>query len=234
MAITYSGSDESEDVTGGPNTLDWETEINIGTLTNGFLVVNVAFIVTGTVDPGDCIIKWDGVELDAAAEEMASYHYCGLYYLTAPANGTNTLEVDVDVGGGAVFLDGWVSASWYEGVNQTQASVLDDSDSLDDTGDPALELQPTQDNELLISVFLSESNDALTVGTGETQIANFDMGGDVCGDSYAIQTSKANQTMDWTGTDADYQICVASFLAAAAAAGDLPPWYMPYSRRLRV
>ena len=193
--------------------------VNIGTRTNGLLVVGVGLYNTNpSWTPYVSTMTYAGTSMSQATADTisngATDYITELWYLTAPTNGTNNLVVTFNASQAGRFF---IIASWYDGANQTQASVLGNTNKGNGTTDPSVSLTPPEDNCLIVSHYFSEANSELTVGSGETKIAGYDFGGQVSGGSYVIQTTAGAQTVDWSGTDAYWSMCVASFKQLAGS-----------------
>lgn len=208
MAISYVGALENATAGASPKTV----AVNIGTRTNGLLVVAVCFYDNNMSTPA---VTYAGTTMSLASEYPTtnSVYHVALYYLANPTNGDNNLVLTWT----GTNLNMYVLASWYDGVAQT--SPLDQVVTGTGTTDPSLNITPTEDNELIVSHYYSAANDELAVGSGETKIDGYDFGADVTGGSYAIQTTAGTQTVDWSGVDSTWYMVVASFKEAAAAGG---------------
>lgn len=217
MAITHGGDWEANvNPIGASGSIDWDDTFDIGTPTNGLLVVKLTYVATQ--DLSNLVIKWNGVELTQAVwDENGSMNVSGaIFYMMNPSSGSNTLEVNADISasGGAYY--GSIHVSWWNGVHQSAAK--DQDATATGSGDPSVDITPTENNELCVCIFLSAQNNVLSVGSGETLLDDHDYGGWVTGSSYAIQSTAGTQTMDWSGTDADdHGIWAASFKEASGA-----------------
>ena len=205
MAITYVGALEDATAGASPKTV----AVNIGTRTNGLLVVALCFYDNSLSTPA---VTYAGTSMTLASEYPTTngVYHVALYYLANPANGNNNLVITWT----GTSLAMYVLASWYDGAAQT--SPLDQVVTGTGSTDPSLNITPTADNELIVSHYYSGANDELTVGSGETKIDGYDFGADVTGGSYAIQTTAGTQTVDWAGVDDTWYMVVASFKQAAA------------------
>ena len=224
MAITPVSNQES--LTASP-TSPVTVAVDIGTRTNGLLVVGLGYFASNT---HSISITYGGVALTKIAEQpnnTAAYS-AALYYLAGPTDGANDLVITYTVDSGGALSNLYALASWYDGAAQT--SVLDQQNAGTGSTDPSLAITPTEDNELIVSQYFSADNDVLTVGAGETGINNYDIGNNVYGGSYAIQTTAGAQTIDFAGVDNTWQMVVASFKAAGGA----PPATVPMRTLLGV
>jgi hypothetical protein len=218
LAITFVSSAEKAYSSATPVTSDTQT-LDIGTRTNGLLVVGVG--IRGAAVTSVNGITWNGVALakaDAITNTVpANDGRSEVWYLAAPANGSNNLVVTFS----GDTTQYYIVTSWYDGAHQTQASVLDDTATGTGSTDPSVDIVPTQDNDLIVSLYISETNTPDTVGTGETLLQDHDFGAFVAGASYAIQTTAGTQTVDWTGVDDEWSMTVASFKVPAGGAAQL-------------
>jgi len=205
LAISYVGALEDATAGSSPKTI----AVDIGTRTNGLLVVAVCFYDNAMTISS---VTYAGTAMSLASEYPTTngVYHVALYYLANPTNGNNNLVLTWT----GSNLSMYVLASWYDGVAQT--SPLDQVVTGTGSTDPSLSITPTVDNELIVSHYFSEANNELTVGAGETKIDGYDWGGDVTGGSYAIQTTAGAQTVDWAGTDSTWYMVVASFKEEAA------------------
>jgi len=216
MPITYVSSGEqfvSNDATPITYTVD------IGTRTNGLLLVFVGTI--DTVTHTHHTPTWNGVAMDVAStyiKETATgiFQRVSLFYLVNPTNGSQTFSVGHEEGATDIATGSYCIAAWFDGALQTQATVLDDSESGEGSTDPSLTLTPTQNGELLVAFYASEADAILT--PGQTAIQTVDNGTRTMGASYLIQTVGGSQAMTWTGTDSNWIMVAASFKAVDATA----------------
>lgn len=215
MAITYVSNQENS--AGGGASSPWTISINIGTRTNGLLVVCLGGYLTG--GGFDAIsMTYAGVAL-AKDIEVNETQYVSVWHLAAPANGTNNLVITFTPTSGGVWFDAYVLTSWYDGAHQTQATVKDQTNSGTGSTDPTLSVTPTENNELLVGIYFSGQGTVLTTGADETILANESFGGQCTGGSYAIQTTAGAQAVNYSGNDAAWAEAVATYKQAAAAGG---------------
>lgn len=211
MAITYVSNAEDTTTGSSPQTIS----VDIGTRTNGLLVVGVSGSVTQTF--ASFTATYGGVNMSTpGVYREAGGLFAILFYLADPADGANDLVLTWSVNSGGSISYKHTLASWYDGANQTQAAVLDQHNENTGATDPTLDITPGEAGELIVSQYVSKANDVLTVGADETEINNWDQGANVTGGSYAIQTSAATQTINWAGADDTWVMAVASFKAAAS------------------
>lgn len=218
MAITFvSSAEQASTADASPLTFTFD----IGTRTNGLLVVLVA--VLDNVSHTQANPTWAGAAMGTAISEIAEvvtnvWLRTAIYYLANPTNGSNTFSVDYDDGGADAASSVFICAAWVDGAHQTQASVLDQAVGGTGATDPSVAIVPTQNNEIVFSIYMSNQG-ALLTADGETLIHDHDFGTRVAGASYIIQTTAGSQTMNWTGNDAGWKMVAASFKEAAAAGG---------------
>ena len=223
MAFTYAGKHEETPVTGGQTFTHTISDLNIGTPTDGLLVLKLVYYASANNATMDA--QWNGIDMGRAAwfDAGASARSAVIFYLTNPATGTNDLTIDFAVESGGSVLAGWASVSWYEGAHQTQGSVLDDAGTATGDADPTIELNPTEDNTLCVSTYYSETNNELTAGNSQTLLDEIDQGTRCAGAGYIIQTTAAAQTLSWAGADNLWVEAAANFFVPAGAPeADLP------------
>lgn len=230
MAITVGGSTES--ILLNSNTNPRTASFDIGTLTNGGLIV--PYLVFDTTARTVSSATWNSVGMSKIAEYSAGLAAgleteatVGILYLAAPTDGSQTLSVTLSgasAGTNTAFFPLWVNGF-------KQSSPLDDSDSADGDTDPSLTLQPTEDNTICVAIYYSDENNALTSDQG-TQYQNEDFGPRVAGAKYIIQTTAGDQVLSWSGVDADWVMSAANFKAEPAAGGGGKPW-LHYARMRR-
>lgn len=218
MAITIGSSTEKAYNSATMVPSDTQT-IDIGTRTNGLLVVSVSIrnnpptTVSGITWNGVALAKADAITNTVPANDLRSE----VWYLTAPNNGSNDLVVTFSADTGTYYI----VTSWWDGAHQTQASVLDATITGTGSTDPSADIVPTQDNDLIVSHYHSDTNIVCAVGTGETLLQEHDFGAHVAGSSYAIQTTAGTQTIDFTEADDQWSMTVASFKVPAGGAAQL-------------
>lgn len=213
MAITFVSSGEqntSNDASPFTYTVD------IGTRTNGLLVVFV-FTVDTTTHTQDTP-TWNGVAMGTATSAISEtvtgiFQRTSIYYLSNPANGSNTFSVNHEEGASDIATLSYIVAAWFDGANQTQASVLDQINSGTGSTDPSLAITPGTNNQLVVAAYASEADAVLTAA--HNLIQNQDQGTRTHGAQYVIQTTATTSTMSWSGTDANWIAVAASFKEAA-------------------
>jgi len=226
MAITYVSSFESN----VGNTIEGDyvdVTVNIGTRTNGLLLVMVANYDSNVSYASAATYNSVSMTRDTYRSYAAQYLSTTIFSLANPSNGSNTLRVTFS---GALYSAHSTSiyAAWFDGALQT--SPTDQVNNGEGTTDPSLVITPTQNGDVIVSVYYSQANGVLTVGSGETLIQDHSFGPRTTGCSYVIQTTAAAQTMDWAGTDDYWCMCVAAYKEVAGAAAYVP---YPFSRGAR-
>jgi len=215
-AITAVSSAEWQQVGDGINNT-FSNTFDIGTRTNGCIVVTTSLVGANARTFDD--ITWNGVSLTLAHSfARTTGRYLSIWFLTAPANGSNTLLLDFDGSGTFETSDQvYVTISWWDGCHQTQGSLEDQNADATGTGVATVNITPTEDNELMVGAYESENNTVLTAGTNETVLQDIDLGPRVAGSAYYIQTTAATEAFDWSSSGPDsWSIVVVSFRAAAA------------------
>lgn len=216
MAITFVSSGE-QTTTNDATPLTYT--VDIGTRTNGLLVVFVGTVDTITHTQSNP--TWNGVAMGTAANQISetvtstTFQRLAIYYLANPANGSNTFSVDYDDSGTDQPAIAYIVAAWFDGAHQTQASILDQFD--DDTGstDPSIPITPGTNNQLVVAMYASEADAVLTAA--HTNIQNQDHGTRTMGTQYVIQTTATTSTMSWAGVDSNWVAVAASFKESASA-----------------
>ncbi|KKK76669.1 hypothetical protein LCGC14_2861330, partial [marine sediment metagenome] len=182
MAITADA-----DTNGGENTTPYNH-----TCTGANLLLVVLVALRDGVDAVDGI-TYNSVALTQGHTRVGNGMQFDVWYLINPATGSNVIAVDTT----SIGNDYHTHAASFAGV--LQASPADDTgDGSADGANPAFDLIPSTDGQLLIGGHANEDGGAGTTGTGETTLSNNDDGVWSNGFSYAIQTSKATQSMNWT------------------------------------
>ena len=224
MAITYVGNQEDTNAAAtSPQTIS----VNIGTRTNGLLVVSFKAYCGNNLSA--LSMTYNGVSLTAGTRKTriisSPINYVAQhFYLVTPTNGTNDLVITWTLDFGSSFTAKHIVAMWFDGAKQDQATVLDQEVSGEGSTDPSVDITPSEDNELIIGSYFSAANNVLSVGSGETLINDWDAGSYVMGDSYVIQTAAGAQTVDFSGVDDNWIMVASSFRQyAAAAAASLAP-----------
>jgi hypothetical protein len=218
MAITFvSSGEQTTSNDGTPLTYT----VDIGTRTNGLLLVFVGTIDTATHTHSTP--TWNGTAMGLAASqisEMAASTFVriSMYYLSNPTNGSNTFSLAYSDGSTNAASVAYIVAAWFDGAHQTQASVLDQFD--DNEGgstDPSVAITPGTNNQLVAAFYASETNSVLTAA--HNGIQDVDHGARVMGAQYVIQTTATTSTMSWSGTDDVWIGIGASFKEAAGGGG---------------
>jgi len=195
--------------------------IDVGTGTNRLLVVFLFQRGSPTLRDVSAI-TYNGVALSLAASidnvDPGSDLRSQIYYLANPSAGSNTLSVTYAAQVGQYEC----KAAWFTGVAQT--SPLDDTDAATGSSNaPACSLTPTANNCLLVGGVIHEAVNALTTGSGENTIDNTDHGAWVTSASYAIQTTAATQSIDWSAPASDYWSAAAAVFKEAASGVTVTP-----------
>lgn len=216
MTITYIGSTEqstSNDAT--PITLT----VDIGTRTDGLLIVSVHTI--DTVSHTHSSPTWNGVAMGVAGNYETQittgvYSRISIYFLTNPANGSNTFSLTYGDGTTNEATNSYVVAAWYDGVNQTQASVLDQTNQGNGSTDPSVSAAPTENGELMVLFYTSEANNVLTANIGTIR-QDIDFGPRVTGYVDYVQATAGTQAMSMAGADDAWMALIATFKPVGAA-----------------
>lgn len=192
----------------------YSTSVNVGTGSDRLLVVEFLQRDTG-IRRTITSITYNGVNLSHATGSLATNGTLSseIWYLMNPAAGSNTLSITFS----GTLSQGVIYSEAYTGIHQT--SALDQVNiGSGNSAAPSVSVTPTEDNELIVGCIIHERHNSLTVGSGETSLADDDNGAWVTSTSYAVQTTAAAQDVDWTATAADiYAMSVATFKEAAAA-----------------
>ncbi len=213
MAITWVSS--QEDSYNSATEINSRTiSVNIGTPTNGILIVFVNVYLFNTL--GDCTgVTWNGTALTKAIQTGDTSPYIDIWYLSNPEGGTHNVVISFAGNGTttgvneAYFVVAWANSggTLTKDDDNTQAFTTEDPASMD--------LVPTTNGQLLVCSYISADNNVATKGAAETLIQDLDFGGEVSGASYAIQTSAATQGMDWdrnaTGQSSQFLMAGATF-----------------------
>ena len=159
--------------------------------TNRVLVVQVA-------TEGDEVVSgvtFDGVALTQEIFEAGSGRRSSLWYLINPtvttANIVVTLASSADVG--------MIASSW-EDVHQT--TPFRASAGASGTGNPSVVVSSAV-GDLVIDSFDQDDTSTGTPGSGQTQLAQFEVTGDFQMGSSTEAGASPNVTMDWTGFGSD-------------------------------
>jgi hypothetical protein len=232
MAITLGSSTEQNGT--GNNTTTQSFTFDIGTLTNGLLVVSFGLVTP--LDRTISSITWNGVAMDfvtTSREVVAGiFHTPTIAWLANPANGSNTLEYNTTAAVGSTSTVS-IMPAWFNGAHQTQASVKDQDTSGSGSTDPSIgPITPTENAEMVFANYISEANNVLTIGAwADAELQNYDSGPRVFGCGYKIQTTAAAITATWTGVDDEWTGLIASFKQAAAPPATGNPWYLYRQQR---
>lgn len=213
MAITLVSSQESALVApASPQTIS----INIGTRTNGLLVVQVCGTSSNVISSLTATYAAAAMTASTMTENnwtAASRVIVKTFYLAPPTDDTNDLVLTWTIDSGGSFADLYVVASWWDGA--FQGTALDQTAGNTGSTDPTVDITPSVNNEVVIGQYYSRANVPLTKEAGETEFQNHDFGANVAGAAYVIQTTAGLQTVDWSGTDDVFSIQAVSFKEAA-------------------
>lgn len=217
MAITFVNQQESYySFPSDPITIS----VNTGSRTNGLLVVGISGQVADLASLAFSAtynsISMTGSTIRTNATSVA---YAKQFVVPIGTGGTHDLVID-QTGGNTIYTMN-VVISWYDGGKQTAPFDQDQGNS--GATDPSVDITPTEAKELITSVYFSESNSELSVGSGESPINSASDGPNSYGGSYAIQTSAATQTIDFTGTDSQWVMSVISSKAATTESASISP-----------
>lgn len=167
-------------------------------------------------------VTWNGSSMTKAATQKydtaTPYLGVSLWYIFDPADGVTSIVATwtgtIDTGGAI--------ASFFTGAKQS--GVPDASGGAQDVSasatDPTKAITTIADNAWVIDCVYDKISPTITVGSGQTQIAQLapNAGGDSAASSYeGPKTPAGSVTMSWTAGDDDWAIIVASFAPAAAA-----------------
>lgn len=218
MPIGFVGSSE-QNVSNDASPLSGS--FTLPSLTDGLLVVGVGTI--DTVTHTHNTPTWAGVAMSLAASIVGEtttgvFQRLSLYYLIAPTIGLQTFSVNYADGSTNTANISYIVPSWYSGVLQDQATVLDQFTTGSGSTDPSLTINPAFTNTLVVGMYASEVDTVLTPN-GETLIQDIDNGTRCMGMSYVIKATANQQIVDWTGADNQWIGLAASFREAAAAGG---------------
>lgn len=215
MAITYGTVTENYYNSTAVGTISFVH--NNGSLTDGLLVVGVSIVDTApSITPDVSSVSWGGTALTKATDAIRTNgnndYVSEIWYLTG-VNGSGTVQV---IYAAANIAKSYIVASGWNGCHQTQGTVLASFNQGTGTTDPSVAITPGEDNCLIVSQYCSESNNVLSP-SGETLLIEEDMGAQVAGASYIIQTTNTAQTVDFTGTDSDWSMAVGAFRSKPAS-----------------
>lgn len=211
MALTREGSQELYD--GSPSSPQ-TTAVNIGTRTNGLLTVTLYTHASNVISAFAMTYNGDSMTLDDNYEDPAvsnRHIYC--FSLENPSDGNNNLVITFTVDFGGQLNHMYWIADWWDGA--AQSSPFDSRTQGNGSTDPSVAHTPGENNCAVIAHYFSMANDVLSVGSGETLRDDYDLGNRVSGGSFVIQTTAAEQTVDFTGDDDTWFMTVASYKAAA-------------------
>lgn len=135
-----------------------------------------------------------------------------IWYLVAPVTGANTVAVTYT---GTIDTATGIAVS-FTGANQSSVLGITggaQADAISGT-DPSVTVTTTAVNSYLVDSVYNKSGTNMTVGAGQTSIAQLSPngGGDRSAASYKLFASIGSSTMTWTETvDDDWASCVAEF-----------------------
>ncbi len=205
-------------------------DIDIGTRTNGLLVVQVIMFETHPTPNFSATYGGEAMTKDIEFEFTTTPWWIVYFSLIDPPDGNNEFSMSWTETGGTEY---WQCATWYDGAKQTDVfdTWVNDEDTTGTT--ISVDITPNFDDCLILGMYFSQKNSLLTVGSGETETQTHGWGPRVCGGSYVIQTTASQQTVDWTGNaDEDWFIAAASYQALAVADEKVPGLLIPSGRQV--
>lgn len=164
----------------------YDRSINIGTRTNGLLIV--ALRLDTTVLTG---VSYNSVALTKATEHSADNNLT-FWYLANPSDGNNTLRLTFTTQSGQVRM----ITAWFDGVDTADPLHLGSQESEAATGDPTITVTTTEDNALVVCGEQNWRNEDPTIVTGNELASVYEVGFGFAA-SYAVKASAGGQTLDW-------------------------------------
>lgn len=197
--------------------------IDIGTRTNGLLVIGNVFlssnVFSGLSATYNAVSMGNGTLYEVIAG--SGYMQAKFHFLENPSNGNNDYVITyTHTGGGSIFY-AYILAAWYDGAHQSSVFGNENGSNGDSSAISTL-LTPPEDNCLIQGVYYSESNNVGSIGSGENFLDDYDFGSRVAGGSYVIQGTAGEQDIDWSLSPGDLWIQAVISLKAAAVAGGQP------------
>jgi len=209
--------------------------VNIGTRTNGLLVVSAdirdATPTTGSIEVES--VLWNGVNLSKATSGFYVPNedfYTSIWYLVNPDDGTHNLVVNYSGNGtttGARTV--YTNIAWFDGALQKQGAVLDQTNQgQGSAAKPTLNINPTEDYEMILATITNEYNGGPSsydqIKIHDYNPVNFYS----YTVSYTAQTTAALEAMavTWPGAG-PYVMSAASFRSACSSATTPPPTTPP-------
>ena len=204
MAIAFGSSTDSGVVT-GVNTKTFTSPSVSGVNTIGWVAV---FARDATLNDTEASsVTWNGVGMTKAATQKydtaTPFLGVSLWYIFNPASAVNIVvnwTGTIDTGGAI--------ASYFTGVKQS--GIPDASNGAQDVAasgtSPSVNVTTIADNSWVIDCVYDKISPTLTVGGGQTQIAQLapNGGGDSAGSSYeGPKTPAGSVTMSWTASAGD-------------------------------
>lgn len=157
---------------------------------NRILFVGVSIFAAGSVTS----ITYNGVNLTFIRSDVNGVYKSELWYLVAPATGSNSIVVTLDAS-----LTSIASAVSYTGVHQT--SPIEANAGANGTGaaDASVDVTTVADADWVVDN-VSTQDGAITVGTGNTSRANNSgaLGSGAMGDTNGPKSPAGAVTMSWT------------------------------------
>jgi len=187
--------------------------IDIGTRTNGLLIVGVLWYLQA-----DLIgVSYDSVSMTGFGEvESASSVYLETFYLENPSNGSNNLVINF-VGDNNQLVR--YCAFWFDGADQTTQPDYSGATDRLGTGDPTLSLTTNNNGSLMVAMECNEINEDPAIGSNGTEVYSYYATGRGQGWSYIVQPTAGSTTLDWNLTaETDWWAMSGGALNEAAAA----------------
>jgi hypothetical protein len=165
---------------------------DIGTRTDGLLVVGIYAFKSGGSDPITGV-TWNSVSMNEDTSiEYATDQFIYVFSLANPSDGENTLSIS-HAGSTTVGY----TVAWYDNVDQ--GTPLDTTNTASgSSGEPTVSVTPSQPEALVVSFYASDFDNVLTAGYGESELVTTDAGTNTWGMSYTVQREAAAQAMNWS------------------------------------
>lgn len=208
----------AEDIYASTSISSRAVSVNIGTPTNGLLVVSAMSRAVG--NPYISSATWNGVDMRKGHTAISAGSLgSSIYGLENPASGTHDVGVYWSVATGQFHI----SIMVCDGALQTSSVIDVSTGAAAASGIPSSTMTTTADGDLIVAHLSTEHNSVVANPDSFTTIQDHDFGNFVSQSAYYVQPSAGSIGVNFGTTTEGWVMSVTSFKAAVASGGTDPP-----------